>query len=215
MGTLYAAGQSLWRMLVQHFTGWDANWGVGPPPGARRPNLGPQPKRPVDDPCYTGGSVIECENQILGEDVPVVGTTFDLHYRSDRTPGRTEAYQALIPLTPAGTDPCTPGSTSCNLKVHLEVDIAGEQFLRDFPPTPNQSYLFTWDGKDGYGRTVQGQQRGTVRVGYDFFGFYQSPALLRQTFGYSGNGEITGNPSRTEITLLAVVADHAWPLGRA
>ena len=46
----------------------------------------------VDDPCSkTGGSSIGCQNQSLGEDVPVVGTGFFLHYEGDRAAGRSGA----------------------------------------------------------------------------------------------------------------------------
>ena len=46
----------------------------------------------VDNPCsQSGGSVIACQNQSLGEDVPIVGTDFSLHYQSDRLPGRSDA----------------------------------------------------------------------------------------------------------------------------
>jgi len=42
----------------------------------------------VDDGCNDpGGSSIACQNQSLGEDVPVVGTGFFLHYESNRAPG--------------------------------------------------------------------------------------------------------------------------------
>ena len=34
LADLYAAGQSLWRVPIPHFSIWDANWGVGPPSDA-------------------------------------------------------------------------------------------------------------------------------------------------------------------------------------
>jgi YD repeat-containing protein len=52
------------------------------------------PKYFPDDDCKPDGgagfpaaSSIGCQNQSLGEDVPIVGTGFDLHYESDRAPG--------------------------------------------------------------------------------------------------------------------------------
>jgi len=48
-----------------------------------------------DDPCsQAGGSTIGCQNQSLGEDVPIVGTGFHLHYEGDRSPGRALANSA-------------------------------------------------------------------------------------------------------------------------
>ncbi|HEX6504455.1 MAG TPA: RHS repeat-associated core domain-containing protein [Terriglobales bacterium] len=38
-------------------------------------------------PGFPAGSSVGCLNQSLGEDVPIVGTGFSLHYQSDRTPG--------------------------------------------------------------------------------------------------------------------------------
>jgi YD repeat-containing protein len=46
----------------------------------------------VDNQCgQSGGSIIGCQNQTLGEDVPIIGTDFSLHYQSDRLPGRSDA----------------------------------------------------------------------------------------------------------------------------
>ena len=46
----------------------------------------------VDNPCpKEGGSSIACQNQSLGEDVPIAGTVFFLHYESDRAPGASGA----------------------------------------------------------------------------------------------------------------------------
>lgn len=42
----------------------------------------------LDDDCKEdGGSTIGCQNQSLGEDVPIGGTGFKLHYEGDRAPG--------------------------------------------------------------------------------------------------------------------------------
>jgi RHS repeat-associated protein len=49
----------------------------------------------TDNDCQqSGGSTIGCQNQSLGEDVPIVGTGFNLHYESDRTPGAGGDYVA-------------------------------------------------------------------------------------------------------------------------
>jgi RHS repeat-associated protein len=46
----------------------------------------------IDDPCkQAGGSSIGCQNQSLGEDAPIVGTPYFLHYESVRMPGRSGA----------------------------------------------------------------------------------------------------------------------------
>jgi hypothetical protein len=38
--------------------------------------------------------VIECQNQILGEVLPITGAPYSLNYRSDRVPGRVAANTA-------------------------------------------------------------------------------------------------------------------------
>ncbi len=96
---LYAPGQTLWRVPIPHFTPWDCNWPYGPPldaeppppvdpgPLAPRAPSSPDDGAPGGDPCRRKGSVLVCENQELGEEIPVTGTPFKLVYRSGRTPG--------------------------------------------------------------------------------------------------------------------------------
>ena len=100
LATLYTPGQSLWRVLIPHFDQpWDHNWGVIPPDDAEYPGEDPEPEDLLNEACTVGGnSIIECQNQILGEAVGVVGTAFALHYQSDRVPGRRSAYTVDIPL---------------------------------------------------------------------------------------------------------------------
>ena len=51
------------------------------------------------DPCYVYGSIVGCEDQTLGESIPITGVPFRLHYRSNRfgTPNAQSAwtYRAL------------------------------------------------------------------------------------------------------------------------
>ncbi len=44
----------------------------------------------VDEPCTVEGSIIDVQNQVLGERIDVAGTPFALYYRSDRTAGGRE-----------------------------------------------------------------------------------------------------------------------------
>jgi hypothetical protein len=84
LAELYAAGQSLWRVPINHFTPWDCNWPYAPPADAAPPPpFTPQPPTP-DDSCPQHNSIIECQSQVLGEEVPITGTPFSLNYRSDQ-----------------------------------------------------------------------------------------------------------------------------------
>src|SRR5207253_8570434 len=103
LGTLYQPGQSLWRVPLNHFSGWDSNWGFGPPPGAAPPGGsngggppsagGPGPPGCPDcptcpSPCTDpNASVIGLIGQTLSEEISLTGTPFFLSYDSDRTQG--------------------------------------------------------------------------------------------------------------------------------
>ena len=192
---LYSAGQTLWRVRMNHLSTWDLNWGFAPPPDAVESEEDPTLDEHLEESCTTSGSIIDCQNQTLGEVVGVPGTPFRLHYQSDRTPGHKVSYILEIPLSGAQV----PASLR---QIELEVQVAGRKFRQSFAPTPNQRTTFTWDGKDGYGRTLQGRQPVIVRIGYTYGGVYSNTGR----FGYNGNGSvITGSRARREVTLW-----HVW-----
>ncbi len=168
---LYAAGQSLWRVPIPHFTPWDCNWPYGPPEDAEPPNQPPpepqKPARDEDDDCdESGNSIIGCQGQVLGEIVPLVGTPLSLVYRSDRVPGRSDRTSLRIPLV----GPQLPNGGL--RRVDLQVDVAGRRFTQSFSPEPDLEYLFFWDGKDAYGRRLQSAQRTRVRIEYVYPAVY-------------------------------------------
>jgi hypothetical protein len=165
LAQLYTPGETFWRVPIKHFTPWDFNWPYGPPPDAISPP-GKNPNKPVlDNPNNQCGSIIGCEDQTLGESLPVAGTPWRLHYRSDRTPGREDAYTLTIPLS---GEP-VPKSLSA---IRVEVNIAGHLYEAAFPPGNNLSHVMRWDGRDGYGRSLQGTQPAVVKVHYDYLPYY-------------------------------------------
>jgi len=206
LAILYPAGSTLWRVRIGHFSPWDMNWPYGPPPKACAPDddTCPLDREPEgadieDEPCTQSGSIIECENQILGERIPVAGTTFTLNYRSDRAFGRKDAYTLSIPLTGLFLPPIVTS-------IVVRVTIAGYRFEKKFacPSTecgPNQSYAFTWDGFDGQTRVLHGAQPAEVEVGYTYVAEYKDPALFEKSFGAYGGRTITGDSARGEIVL--------------
>src|SRR5204863_1570109 len=107
------------------------------------------------------GCIIGVQNQSLGEAVSIAGTPFGLNYQSDRAPGHTAAYTLKIPLSGANV-PVTLR------RIHLEIEVAGRRIVENFPPQPNQIHTFTWDGKDAYGRSLQGAQPIRVAVSYEY-----------------------------------------------
>jgi RHS repeat-associated protein len=74
-------------------------------------------------------------------------------------------------------------------RIDLEILVAGQRFTASFPPLPNQSTSFIWDGTDGYGRLLQGAQPVTIRVGYHYPAAYLgTPGVLDATFGLLASG---------------------------
>ncbi len=193
----YAVGQTLWRTPLPHFSPWDSNWPYGPDPNDLPPGNGPplgdtKPKR--GDPCRKRGSTIECQTQVLGEDIALAGTPLGLHYRSDRVRGRVAARTLLIPLS---GNPVPPRVK----RITLDVTVAGRRFEETFAPAPNLVHTFTWDGLDAYGRAVNGRQTAFVRIGYVFGVVYQTPDTFAATFGALSGVPIAGSMGRQEVTL--------------
>ena len=192
LALLYQSGQSLWRVPIDHFTPWDHNWPFGPPDDALPPDRMPPgyDKKP-ENPCEASGSIIECETQVVGQRLEVVGTPYTLNYRSDRTLGRSSFLD--IPITGA----TLPESLA---SVVLVVSIAGKQTIVNFAPLPNQTYEFTWDHKDAYDRTVVGARKALVRIGYTYAAQYDDPQD-------SGNGMSFGNSSGISVSGSVALAE--------
>ena len=165
IASLYPAGQSLWRVALLHFSPYDYNWPYKWPPDAYPPSPAAEQDQTEDDPCTSQGSIIECQNQTLGESVRITGTPFTLNYRSSRVTGRLSASTLTIPLTGP-----TIYYENIFLSVELEIKVAGRKFSYSYPPQPNLSHTFTWDGLDAYGRKVQGAQPIIISLGYKYMG---------------------------------------------
>ena len=214
LAQLYAAGQTLWRVPVTHFSAYDLNWPGGPPEDSIPPPPPPLPvaREPVEDPCIQFGSVIGCENQTLGESVPVTGTPWRLHYGSHRTPGRRDAYSLEIPVSGPGPLPASL------LAMRVEVQVAGRLFKQSFAPAPGVTYTLVWDGRDAYDRLIRGSRSATIAVHYDYAKQYYAVLEDRlAAFGRPGfsaaigdifAGRTTGNPTSTQRWTTDVVG--AW-----
>ena len=87
------APKTLWRVPIKHFSDWDFNWPFGPPAGARGPLGEPTFPSGLDDDCTSpASSTIECEDQVLGEQLPITGSDLSLNYTSERAKGRDAEY---------------------------------------------------------------------------------------------------------------------------
>lgn len=195
LANLYQAGQTLWRVPVKHLSTWDCNWPYKMPDDAVAPtNLPPYVDPTEDDPDCKGGSIIECQNQILRESLPLTGTGLTLHYASNRVLGRTARNTAVIALTGA----TLPASVK---RVYLQIDLAGRHSEQSFGPQPNQRYTLTWDGLDAFGRKVIGSTVATIRIGYVYAPVYATPAQIGAAFARFSGVPLEGSAARNEIRI--------------
>ena len=194
LASLYAAGQTLWRLPIVHFSPGDANNPRIPddstPPGAN--GAGPDPNEPLEDPQCSTGSIVECENQVLGESVPIVGTPLTLNYRSDRVPGLAATRTIRL------SGPSVPASLG---SIGLHMSVAGRSFDQGFPAAPNQQATFVWDRLDAYGRQVLGGQTLSVTIDYNYPANYQDPGPLPGSFNGIGGVVLNANPARQEAAI--------------
>src|SRR6266700_3779145 len=204
LGGTYPAGSDLWRALAPRIEPLDLNFPfifVGTTPTDGKVKAGCSSRE---------GDPIRCQlqAQTAFQAVGIVGSPFTLNYASDRTQGNAADRKLDITLT-------GPTLQAQLLRVELEVDVAGKRFTGSFPPTPNLTYAFSWDGKDIYGRLTQGTQPATVLIGYVFPVQYAAPASATDAFGLpcapTGTGSacsIISNAqtgARAERTLVQVI----------
>ena len=121
--------------------------------------------RPLTDSCTASGSFIECENQILGESVGVSGAPFGLHYRSDRVPGRRDAFHFEVQLTGETAPPNAK-------RVRFELDVLGQHVSHVAEAKPGQRYTFDWDGRDYDAETGRWTARDPILFGGGQAKFY-------------------------------------------
>jgi RHS repeat-associated protein len=190
----YAAGDTLWRVPIDHFSSWDCNFGAYPPSDADIPWFKPDKKnRP--DPCKQGGSIIDTANMGLGESVALVGLPFKLYYRSNRMPGFTHSQEIRI------WDDTVSDSLQ---RILVRLNVAGQlhafEFEKDFFDAFPESFTFTWDGRDVYGRSVQGSVPMIVETGYVYDGEYEA-------------NENWGETIPDDVTATEIMVDSRQQIG--
>jgi RHS repeat-associated protein len=99
-------------------------------------------------------------------------------------------------------------------RIDLEVLVAGRRFTQSFPPTPNLSTTFTWDGQDGYGRHLQGAQPVTIRLGYHYPAAYLSVSgVLEASFGLLTHGLPISGAENAPQEGITIWQEHHTMLG--
>jgi hypothetical protein len=197
LATSYAVGQSLWRAPTTHFSPADLNLPALPKFPTDHP-IQPRPKDKPED-CKKYSSIIGCQSQSLSEAMPVAGTDFALVYKSTRSSANATLYSIDIPLTP-------PTSDSTLQRVDLSISIAGRKLTQSFAPAPSLHYLFTWDGRDAYGRQVQGERPATISVAYVYPAIFTMPASSGSSFGLATGNSLFMNGQSYVLTRTASMA---------
>jgi RHS repeat-associated protein len=190
----FDANDVIWRMRVRRFSNADYNPNLAAIQAALSPagKRAGQPQGLIDEACQVNGSIIECENRVLGQRVPVVGTPYTLNYRSFRAPGDSAIRTLRIPLT---GDTLPPGIN--NIIVLLEA--AGTRQRQDFTPQTNKVVTMTWNGEDVFGRPVVGSVNARLSIGYQYGSAYVSG---------SGNNSL-GNPTAHGVVMGSSTGDRA------
>ncbi|MBE2294551.1 MAG: hypothetical protein IAF00_06345, partial [Phycisphaerales bacterium] len=181
-----AVGTTLWRVRMTHFTPWDCNWPWLPPTDAEPPpddnppadeepeeppvdeEPPPEEDPPQEEPpqeqrpdCTTlPGCEVMPTVRALGQDVDLPGTPFSLYYRSDR-----------ISLGSSKQTVRATGATMPSALVRIDVHqkAAGRTQMHSISRAgwrANQRVSLGWDGRDAYGRAVNGGAMSTMRVSY-------------------------------------------------
>ncbi|MBI2395808.1 MAG: RHS repeat-associated core domain-containing protein [Deltaproteobacteria bacterium] len=213
---IFEPGAEVWRVPVSHFSSYDSNMGQLWPtkpgfPAARQPLVAVEGR-----PRCARGSVIECENAVLGESIPLNGAPFSLVYRSDRADGYRVPYSTLIPIAP-DSEEGVDKLLRVEVQVHVldvklpKISISGAEAYK------KKAVPIYWDGKTSAGYPTQGPQRAKVRLAYVYKPTYYGPATfgatgsatpLLSSGGSAGGGAsatvrplITPIPARNEIRL--------------
>ncbi len=205
----YVAGASVWRTTTTLFQGMDFNWGIRPPADAIVPNgadLTAQREQAaiLDNPDGATGNGIVHQPQALAQQVDLTGAPFTLHYRSDRSRARAEAYTLNIPVSGASI----PASLK---RIEVDIHIAGRRISQSFAPRPNLVLPFTWDGKDVYGRALNGRQQTAITIKFFYPLAYQQPVAQGPAFG-----QTSGMPLSPPVNARGeVAATRQWagPIG--
>src|SRR4029079_891483 len=158
--------------------------GLGGRGGGPPHNKPPGPKTPKG--C---GCVINLEDRILGEEIPVIGTPFSLNYQSFRASGDSLIRSVTVPVVGDST-----GLSNFTIdRAIVQLDVAGKHYEKSVasPTVASDPVVLTWDGRDAYGRRVSGATIARVSLGY----------VLKTTYASGRGGQSLGNSGATGVAL--------------
>jgi RHS repeat-associated protein len=161
----YKAGDQLWHGKISHFSAYQAQVKVNAPKGSITP-IGTGIRRStLDTPTHRGPVLVE--PQSVSQGLPITGTPYALEYQSIRSLAYGASRKLSLPVTTA-TLPVGLKSITARLTV------AGRVFEATLDAKTNQVFPVEWDGKDNFGRLLQGPQPAQLFVGYVYDGVLPS-----------------------------------------
>lgn len=180
----YEPGAKVWHIPVEHFSPQFADIPTVTDPKAEAPTVNAATVRTIDEPMRHGSLLVE--RQALGQafSLGLAGTPFSLRYQSDRTNEYRKGFQIDFPVIgkeiPEGLK-----------SVVVTARIAGQTLRETFEPEPGKRAVIDWNGKDSFGRFVQGQQRARVTLSY----IYDGELRPAETFGATSRVRLTSSAS--------------------
>lgn len=206
-GVGFNGGDVLWRIPLWGFSAHDFNWAREFVNGAVFPFLEWVSGGSPSGSCPLRNSIVGCEAQSLGEPIPVTGTPWTLHYQSENQRGRRDHYAVRVRIgeTLIGTGPRVPP-----VRTEVRVQVAGQTHTATISAGTVTAgsgtfaagvYTLYWDGRDHWGRLLQGAQPATIEVGnvYDSAQYTTASTGGGRSFEVPGDTSITGTAD--EITL--------------
>jgi RHS repeat-associated protein len=191
LAATYVVNARVWRVPLRHFTPWDCNWPFYAPADATEPDSDVKNHDTKDKDCVRNGSIIECGSQILGEEIPLVGTPYSLHYTSNRAYGRVDNRTIEVDLTKSSIPPSLR-------RIEVDTTILGQKLHATYVPAKNLKAKIVWDGRDGFGRLVNGSAIADIKVSWVYPGTYTAGGAFGSR---QGNGAGTSGPIGSGVSL--------------
>ncbi|MCG8419716.1 MAG: hypothetical protein MJE77_17420, partial [Proteobacteria bacterium] len=71
--------------------------------------------------------------------------------------------------------------------IDLSISIAGRRIRERYPPLPNLTHRFAWDGRDAYGRFLPGNTLATIEITYQYpLAYYAARSDFDRSFAQFG-----------------------------
>lgn len=113
----------------------------------------------VSTPSCKAGSIIYPATQVLGEIIPLVGSSFNLNYYSNRVRGRIADYIIRIPISSE-----TVLSDVTGYDLTIKNDLGSTIYTNSYGTSTNQSTTYTSNGLNGSSQEPWGTVKYTVTV---------------------------------------------------